>query len=225
MATGIVFKFDASHHSVVVLLGLEAILVLPPVRMQCVIWRSWAYISTAKGSFARITTSDSHQLAGSKMVLSRDPVVQKRWSCEVVGRDQFSQGDPGLCWGRSGFSDCWLTFHAQWHICQVRHQPSCSGSFAWRGSHPSLATRKDATVEVVLATCHKCSSRLCWSFGPFGPTSLHQRQLRKNQHFGTATRIRLEITRWLRNTCRRISSSGMNRFDQRRRLFSSHNAA
>ena len=27
----------------------------------------------------------SHQLAGSKMVLSRDHVVQKRWSCEVVG--------------------------------------------------------------------------------------------------------------------------------------------
>ena len=25
--------------------------------------------------------------------------------------------------------------------------------FAWLGSHPSLATRKDATVEVVLATC------------------------------------------------------------------------
>ena len=91
-----------------------------------------------------------------------------------------------------GSSD--LTFHGHWHSSRVRCQPSCSGSLAWLGSHPSLATRKDATVEVVLATCHKCSSRLCWSFGPFGPTSLHQRQLRKNQHFGTATRTRLEIT-------------------------------
>ena len=40
------------------------------------------------------------------------------------------------------------------------------------GSHPSLATRKDATFEVVLPTCHKCSSKLCLLFGPFGPTSL-----------------------------------------------------
>ena len=123
---------------------------------------------------------DSHQLAGLKMVLSRDHVVQKRWSCEVVGSDQLSQGDPGLCWGSSALMIVDLTFHEQWHICQVRRQPSCSGSFAWLGSHPSLATRKDATVEVVLATCHKCSSKLCLLFGPFGPTSLQQKQLRKN---------------------------------------------
>ena len=51
------------------------------------------------------------------------------------------------------------------------------------GSHSSLATRKDATVEVVLATCHKCSSKLCLLFGPFGPTSLQQRELRKNHNF------------------------------------------
>ena len=31
-----------------------------------------------------------------------------------------------------------LTFHEQWHVCQVRRQPSYSGSFAWLGSHPSL---------------------------------------------------------------------------------------
>ena len=35
-----------------------------------------------------------------------------------------------------------------------------------------LVPRKDATVEVVLPTCHKCSSKLCLLFGPFGPTSL-----------------------------------------------------
>ena len=38
-----------------------------------------------------------------------------------------------------------------------------------------LVTRKDATVEVVLPTCHKCSSKLCLLFGPFGPTSLQQK--------------------------------------------------
>ena len=59
------------------------------------------------------------------------------------------------------------------------------------GSHPSLATSKDATVEVVLATCHKCSSKLCLLFGPFGPTSLQQKRLRKNHNFGTATRVEI----------------------------------
>ena len=82
-----------------------------------------------------------------------------------------------------------LTFHEQLHICQVRHQPSCSGSFAWLGSHPSLATGKDATVEVVLPTCHKCSSKLCLSANE--PKSLQQRQLRKNRNFGTATRVEI----------------------------------
>ena len=94
--------------------------------------------------------------------------------CEVVGSDQFSQGDPGLCWGSSAFLIVDLTFHEQWHSFRVCCQPSCSGSFACLGSHPSLATRRGATVEVVLATCHKCSSKLCLLFGPFGPTSLQQ---------------------------------------------------
>ena len=43
------------------------------------------------------------------------------------------------------------------------------------GSHPGLATPKDATVEVVLATSHKFSAELCLLFGPFGPTSLQQK--------------------------------------------------
>ena len=44
-----------------------------------------------------------------------------------VGSEQFSQGDPGLCW---------VTF-----------------------AFPIVG--KDATVEVVPATCHKCSAELC----------------------------------------------------------------
>ena len=43
------------------------------------------------------------------------------------------------------------------------------------GSNPSLATGKDATVEVVLATCHKFSAELCLLLGRFGPTSLQQK--------------------------------------------------
>ena len=111
-------------------------------------------------------------LLGQRIVPNRDRVVQKRWSCKVVGRDQFSQGDPGLCWGRSAFPIVDLTFHEQWHSFGVQCQPSCSGSFAWLGSHPSLATRTDATVKVVLATWHKWSAKLCLLFGPFvGPHS------------------------------------------------------
>ena len=37
------------------------------------------------GACATITIWDSHQLARSKMVLSRDGVGQKRWSCAVAG--------------------------------------------------------------------------------------------------------------------------------------------
>ena len=59
------------------------------------------------------------------------------------------------------------------------------------GSHPSLATRKDATVELVLARRHNCFSMLCLLFGPFGPTSLQEKQLRKNHNFGTATRVEI----------------------------------
>ena len=77
------------------------------------------------------------------MVLSRDHVVQKRWSCEVVGSDQFSVF-PGWFRFVSGTLCFWivdLTFHEQWHRFGVLCQPSCSGSFAWLGSHPSLLAR------------------------------------------------------------------------------------
>ena len=66
--------------------------------------------------------------------------------------------------------------------------PILSGVHGKKPKRPSLATRKGDTVEVVLPTCHKCSSKLCLSFVPFGPTSLQQRQLRKNHHFGPPAR-------------------------------------
>ena len=45
----------------------------------------------------------------------------------------------------------------------MNHWPSCSGSFAWLGSHPShsLAARKDATFEVALPTCRLLRIQIC----------------------------------------------------------------
>jgi len=60
-----------------------------------------------------------------------------------------------LCMGSSAFLILDLTLHGQWHICQVRSQPPCSGSFACLGSHHRLATRKIFTVEVVRASAKK----------------------------------------------------------------------
>ena len=141
--------------------------------------------AAAKGS----QLGDSHQLAGLKMVLNRDDVVQQGEAAKLyICSDQLSQGDPGLCWGSSALMIVDLTFHEQWHICQVQRWPSCRGSFACLGSHPRVATRKDATVEVVLATCHKCCFKLCLLFGPNLCQHLYsKRQLRKNRNLGTAT--------------------------------------
>ena len=82
-----------------------------------------------------------------------------------------------MCQGSFAFLIVDLTFHGHWHIRQVL-----------LGSHSSLATRKDATVEVVLATCHKCSSKLC---SHLGPHLYSKRQLCKNHNFGTATRVEI----------------------------------
>ena len=117
--------------------------------------------------------------------------MQKRRSCEVVGASSFPKAVQVCVEEDLAFLIVDLTFHCHWHICQVRCQPSCRGSFAWLGSHPSLATCKDATDEVVLATWHKCSAKLCFFFGPFDPHLYSKRQLRKNQNFSTATRAEI----------------------------------
>ena len=94
MNSGTSLKFDASHHAVVVLLGLGAILVLPLARVRllklychratsalpgcdCYLAHLRPKISTAKAVVQESNFLSSHHLAGSKMVLSRD-VVQKR---------------------------------------------------------------------------------------------------------------------------------------------------
>ena len=111
-----------------------------------------------------------------------------------VGPYQFcSHGQPrtlsAQLWSYLILSDTHTTFYGHWHIFRVRCVASHHFSgFACLGSHASLTTRKGATVEVVLAKCHYCSSKLCLSFGPFSDQrSLQQRRLCKNRNFGTAT--------------------------------------
>ena len=92
---------------------------------------------------------------------------------------QFSQVDSGLSQGSSAFSIVDLTSHVQSHICQVQRQAPCSGKCACLRSHPSLALRKGATVQVVKARCQNFSSKLCFAISPLVLKSLHPRQLRK----------------------------------------------
>ena len=55
-----------------------------------------------------------------------------------------------------------LTFQNQWDLFQVQCQPQYSGGFACLGSpHSSLATHTGATIEVEVARCKNCSSKLC----------------------------------------------------------------
>ena len=54
------------------------------------------------------------------------------------------------------------------------------------GSHPSLATRKDDTVEVARVRCQYCSSKLSLSFDPCEHGSLQQR-ICNNRNLVTAT--------------------------------------
>ena len=59
--------------------------------------------AAAKGS----QLGDSHQLAGLKMVLNRDDVVQQGEAAKLyICSDQLSQGDPGLCLGKLCLNDC-----------------------------------------------------------------------------------------------------------------------
>ena len=98
MATGIVFEFDASQHAVLDLFVLGAILVLPLARMLATCHKCSSKLSMLaiepkslqqrqlrkNHNFGPLVASqesqlwDSHQLAGSKMVPSRDHVVKKR---------------------------------------------------------------------------------------------------------------------------------------------------
>ena len=76
-------------------------------------------------------------------------------------------------------------------MIRVDRHPQCSGSFACLRSRPSLANRTGPNVEVVVARCRNCSSKLCWKCGQCGIRSLQQeaadQELQRNCNFGTAT--------------------------------------
>ena len=95
MTSAIVLDFHANHLAVVVLLGLGAILVLPLARMPllklysqhgtsvlpscvCYLAHLGPHLYSKRQVRKNHNFGDSHKLAGSKMVLSRDHVVQKR---------------------------------------------------------------------------------------------------------------------------------------------------
>ena len=103
----------------------------------------------------------------------------------------FSRGIRVCVGGRLAFLIDDLTVHGRWHIFRVDSKPQCSGSFACLGSHPSLANRTGTTVEVVVARCRKCSSKLCWDCGQSSLRSVQQtvadKELQMNCNFGTAT--------------------------------------
>ena len=194
MTSGICFKFDISHHTTIVLLVLGAtivVLLIAQVPLLQVLWQgSKLVLRCCSGHLVPTVFAqelqfwDSYQLPWCKMVVNRDCAVQspKKWSCEVVGSHQFFQGDPGLCWGSSGILIVDLSFHAQWpwHLLPVRRQLPCSDGFARLGSHRcSLAGRTGASIELVVARWKKCSSKLCWFFGPLEPRSLHQEHFLK----------------------------------------------
>ena len=76
-----------------------------------------------------------------------------------------------ICVGEDlALTDCWFDISLPLAGTSVKFDAGRHAVVVLLGSHPSLATRKDATVEVVLQTYHKCFSKLCLLFGPFGPS-------------------------------------------------------
>ena len=84
MARGIFVDFDASHHAVVELFVLGAILVLPLARMLATCRKcsfNLSLLAIEPKSLQQRQLHRNHNFGtatGSKMVLSRDSVVQTR---------------------------------------------------------------------------------------------------------------------------------------------------
>ena len=73
-------------------------------------------------------------------------------------------------------------------------------------SHPGLANRTDASVEVGAARSQNCSFRLCYSLDLRETRSLQQTRLHKNCQFGTATSDhRLKWSQGTPALCRRAT--------------------
>ena len=104
--------------------------------------------------FARITPPGQLPVAESEMILDKSCAVQNSEAARFFIATSFPKAIQ-VCVGEAlAFLMVALTLHGEWHICQVRRQPPCSGSFACLGSQSSLVNRTNKPVEVVKARCH-----------------------------------------------------------------------
>ena len=111
------------------------------------------------GARATITIWDSRQLAGSKMVLSRDRVEQKKGEAAKLQVATIVD----------------LTLHGQLHI------------FRFRPVANLLALRAALMPLVRVPWCHNCSSKLCLQLGTCETRSPQLVQLCQNYKFGPAS--------------------------------------
>ena len=59
-------------------------------------------------------TWQGREVEAASMTLSADaPLYGHNFRTLCQHSEQFSQGDPGLCWASSGFSDCWCSWTVQ----------------------------------------------------------------------------------------------------------------
>ena len=185
MASGMLLELDASHHAVVNLLGLGTVLVLPIARVRllrlqkqsassifpsrtCYLYSPFEHRSLQQRQLPKnwIQVWDScYQMPSSKLVLNGDCACKtvKLRSCRYLL--VFTRGFRFVL-GKIWLSHC-LAFHGLWNIVPVRCQKLCSCGFSHLGNYPGLATHTISSVEVVLASCHDCSSKPCLLFGPF----------------------------------------------------------
>ena len=117
----------------------------------------------------------AYQAPWSERDLNRDYAVQNSEAACCIGRDHSPL-----------FPILDLTSQGYLHFSRFRHQPPCSGSFVCLWSHPSFASRSDATADVGVARLEHCSS-LWYSLGPCETRSLEKRKQCDNHKFGTVT--------------------------------------
>ena len=174
LAKWILLKLDASHHALVVLLVLDATLVLliarrPLSKLQ---WQG-AKTTSLAGSVIWPIAQMSTPMAAAQDLESRvlncsSLCSARKWSCEVVGSQQFAIGDPGLLWGNSAFfpgpssflsckgsSDflnLWLTWHllAKWILLKLD------------ASHHALVVLLVLDATLVLLIARRPLSKLKW---------------------------------------------------------------
>ena len=86
------------------------------------IWPIWAHISTEKSRLQESQLWNSHQLAGSKIVLNTGCAAQKSEATKLVATS-FPKLS-GLCSESSALMSVDLIFHEQWHGTSVKFDAS-----------------------------------------------------------------------------------------------------